>query len=341
MKISDFDFEIPKELIASRPAEKRDEASLVILGEKGEFVKGKVRDLPLYVNKGDLLIFNDTRVIKAKFTLPVGAGKAELYLNREENPNIWSAFGKPAKKFKEGDNFFFGENKITISDKGENGLLYVKFDLKGISLPDFAELYGEIPLPPYLKRKAEKSDEERYQTIYSLNPGSVAAPTAGLHFTEDLIDSLKEAGAEIAFVTLDVGAGTFLPVKTESLEDHKMHYEKAYISKETAEAINKAKREGRRVIAIGTTSLRALESSAKDGAVEPGSFETNLFIKPGFEFQIIDSLFTNFHLPKSTLLVLVSAFIGYSETKKLYGYALKEKLRFFSYGDAVLLNRPK
>lgn len=252
--------------------------------------------------------------------------------------DYWSAFAKPARKLKVGDEFYFDNHKIIITEKLEMGEIKIKFELANISVFEFLDKYGEMPLPLYIKRpERQKSDDERYQTVYSNIQGSVAAPTAGLHFTNDIINKLKAKGVQVAFVTLHVGAGTFMPVKTENISEHKMHTEYCSITPETAAIINKAKKEKRRIIAVGTTSLRTLESSGINGNVNSGEFETDIFITPGFKFQIVDMLLTNFHFPKSTLFMLVCAFAGFKEMHELYKYAVKEQMRFFSYGDATLL----
>lgn len=338
MKLSDFDFDLPSELIAQEPLEKRDQSSLIIPSENNKIVK--FSDIIDYLNPGDLMVFNDSRVINAKLILVKAGKNININLNKPSlGANSWRAFAKPAKKLKIGDEFSFDNHKLTVTNKFEFGEVEVSFVLDGIEIFSFLDQYGEVPLPLYIKRqKAGREDFLRYQTVYSLKKGSVAAPTAGLHFTEELLEKIRAKNIEIHFITLHVGAGTFMPVKTEDISDHKMHSEYFHISKEVAKAINKAKSEGRRIISVGTTALRSLESSAYDGKLYSVSKETSIFITPGYKFQIVDSLITNFHLPKSTLFMLVCAFSGTQEIKDLYKYAIARKMRFFSYGDAMILN---
>lgn len=349
MKLSDFDFDLPLELIAQNPVSKRDESNLLIASTQ-QYVKTKFYNIIDYLKEGDLLVFNNSKVIKAKLNLDKNITinlNQRLKDNRKatnddvdrlKSIDYWSAFAKPARKLKVGDEFYFDNHKIIITEKLEMGEIKVKFELANISVFEFLDKYGEMPLPLYIKRpETQKSDDERYQTVYSNIQGSVAAPTAGLHFTNNIINKLKEKGVQVAFVTLHVGAGTFMPVKTENINEHKMHTEYCSITPETAAIINKAKKEKRRIIAVGTTSLRTLESSGINDNVNSGEFETDIFITPGFKFQIVDMLLTNFHFPKSTLFMLVCAFAGFKEMHELYKYAIKEQMRFFSYGDATLL----
>ncbi|MGX6960980.1 MAG: tRNA preQ1(34) S-adenosylmethionine ribosyltransferase-isomerase QueA [Rickettsia endosymbiont of Pentastiridius leporinus] len=336
MKLSDFDFDLPEELIAQKPQDKRDNSNLLIAAEEAP-VKTKFYNIVDYLKAGDLLVFNNSKVIKAKLNL---GDKVTINLNKKISDNIWSAFAKPARKLKIQDKFYFDNHKVIIDEKHEMGEIRVKFELANISVFEFLNKYGEMPLPLYIKRPtAEESDNERYQTVYSRVEGSVAAPTAGLHFTDEIIEKLKTKGVQTTFLTLHVGAGTFLPVKTENINEHKMHTEYCSITPEAAQAINKAKQERRRIISVGTTSLRTLESSCGDGKIKAGEFETDIFITPGFKFQIVDVLLTNFHFPKSTLFMLVCAFAGFKEMHKLYEYSIKERMHFFSYGDATLLYR--
>jgi len=337
MKLSDFDFDLPLELIAQHPAEKRDNSNLLI-ATQNIVQQTKFYNIIDYLLPGDLIVFNDSKVIKAKLKLNKNGKKIDLYLNKKISDDCWRGFAKPARKLQEGDQFDFNEHKIIINKKLEMGEIEVKFP--NISVFDFLEQYGETPLPPYIKRlTAQEEDTLRYQTVYNNQPGSVAAPTAGLHFTEELLKKIRDKGVETTFITLHVGAGTFLPVKTEDIDQHKMHSEYYSISQEAASAINKAKKENRRIIAVGTTTLRTLESAAINGPLQVGEFETKIFIRPGFKFQLIDMLITNFHLPKSTLFMLICAFAGYHEMTKLYEYAIQNKMHFFSYGDACLLKR--
>ncbi|XVN41664.1 MAG: tRNA preQ1(34) S-adenosylmethionine ribosyltransferase-isomerase QueA [Rickettsia endosymbiont of Argas persicus] len=343
MKLSDFDFDLPPELIAQNPTDKRDDSNLLIASPENH-IKTKFYNIIDYFKESDLLVFNNSKVIKAKLNL---RDKVSINLNKKISYNIWSAFAKPARKLKIGDEFYFDNHKIIITEKLEMGEIKVKFELNNISIFEFLDKYGEMPLPLYIKRGVDSHfrgndigfDNERYQTVYSKVQGSVAAPTAGLHFTDDIITKLQKKGVQTAFVTLHVGAGTFMPVKTENINEHKMHTEYCSITPETADIVNKAKQEKRRIIAVGTTSLRTLESSCVNGNIQSGNFETDIFITPGFKFQIVDMLLTNFHFPKSTLFMLICAFAGYKEMHELYKYAIKEKMRFFSYGDATLLYR--
>ncbi len=347
MKLSDFDFDLPQELIAQNPPEQRGDSRLLVVLPEGEYTASHFAHISHFLREGDLLVFNDSKVIKAKLSLHKNTSIIELNLNRPITDNIWHGFTKPYKKLEEGDEFTFGDHIVVITKKLGMGEVEVEFKLAGgaCDLEDiynFLDIYGELPLPPYIKRDAPDSvDEERYQTIYSNALGSVAAPTAGLHFTDAILFDLHKKNIEMAFVTLHVGAGTFLPVKTEDIKDHKMHYESYFIEQEEADKINKAKAEGRRVIAVGTTSLRVLESAALKGKLRQDQGDTNLFIVPGFDFKIVDALITNFHLPKSTLLMLISAFAGYDKIKAAYQFAINNKFRFFSYGDAMFLERDK
>lgn len=347
MKLSDFDFDLPEELIAQNPPEVRGDSRLLVVSSDGEYTTSHFSHISNFLKEGDLLVFNDSKVIKAKLSLHKDASVIDLNLNRPVTDNIWHGFTRPYKKLEEGDEFTFGDHVIAITKKLGMGEVEVEFRLAGGAssledIYDFLDIYGEIPLPPYIKRLApDVLDEDRYQTVYSDAPGSVAAPTAGLHFTDGLLFDLHKKNIEMAFVTLHVGAGTFLPVKTEDIKDHKMHYESYFLDQEAADKINKAKAEGRRVIAVGTTSMRVLESAALKGKLQQDQGETNLFIVPGFEFKIVDALITNFHLPKSTLLMLISAFAGYDRMKEAYQFAINNRFRFFSYGDAMFLEKEK
>ncbi len=339
MKLSDFDFDLPEQLIAQEPAHFRDHSDLLIPSSVGLKVV-KFYNLPDYLTAGDLLVFNNSRVINAKLVLQRNGKAFNINLNRPIGENIWLAFARPARKLNEGDEFNFGDHKLKIKKKLAFGEIEVEFCLKETSLFDFLDQYGQVPLPQYIKRaQAKEEDAQRYQNIYSQPKGSVAAATAGLHFSHELMDKIVAKNIDMAFVTLHVGAGTFLPVKTENIADHKMHREWCFVSKETADKINTAKNEGRRVIVVGTTAMRTLESCSKNEVVFAGSKETSIFITPGYKFQIADILITNFHLPKSTLFMLVCAFAGYEEMKNIYKYAIDNKMRFFSYGDAMMIDR--
>jgi S-adenosylmethionine:tRNA ribosyltransferase-isomerase len=338
MKLSDFNFNLPSELIAQTPREKRDESDLLLPVHENDFQKIKFFQLIDHLLPSDLIVFNDSKVINAQLTLVKGVKKININLNRPIEENIWTGFARPAKKLEIGDCFRFADHQIFIEKKLNDGEIHIKFVLNKISIFEFLELYGEVPLPVYIKRQVSyESDKTRYQTVYSKVEGSVAAPTAGLHFTNELLESIKKKGVTTCHVTLHVGAGTFLPVKTENISEHKMHFEYCQINQETANLINQAKNENRRIIVVGTTALRTIESLAKNGKVIAAGMETNIFITPGYRFQIADLLLTNFHLPKSTLFMLVCAFAGMNRMKNAYKYAIDNKMRFFSYGDAMLL----
>ena len=350
MKLSDFDFDLPEALIALRPARPRDSARLMHVRD-GVIEDRGVLDLPDLLQPGDVLVFNDTRVIPAALTgvRPArahgGGGDVEVEINlhNRDGEADWRAFARPAKRLKEGDEVAFkGGLTATITAKGEGGEVALTFDRSGPELDKAIVAAGAPPLPPYIasKRAADAADLEDYQTVYA-DPdksGSVAAPTAGLHFTDRLFEKLDARGAKCAWVTLHVGAGTFLPVKTENVADHQMHAEWYQVSEDTAAAINAARAAGGRVITVGTTSLRTLESAADpDGPVRAEARETDIFITPGYRFKTVDGLMTNFHLPKSTLFMLVCALAGFEEMHRAYAHAVQARYRFFSYGDSSLL----
>ena len=332
--ISKFDFDLPKHLIASSPAQIRDQSRLMVVDN--QLSTQKFADIIDYLNAGDLLILNNSKVIKAKIILP---NNVRIHLHEEKSEFVWIGYAKPAKKLKAYDVFYFDNHKVTIKNKFEFGKIEIEFDLDKIAVVDFLEIYGYMPLPPYIKREAndDKVDNERYQTVFAEYNGSVAAPTAGLHFSQNLLDRIIAKGVEIDFVTLHVGAGTFAPIKTEDIDSHEMHYEEVCVSEVLIKKIKQTKLAGKNVIAVGTTVLRALESAFLWNRV--GIFRTNIFIKSGFKFQSANMLITNFHLPKSTLLILVSEFAGYGIIKDAYAYAIQNKYKFFSYGDAMLLYR--
>ncbi|MFN8830059.1 MAG: tRNA preQ1(34) S-adenosylmethionine ribosyltransferase-isomerase QueA [Labrys sp. (in: a-proteobacteria)] len=349
MKVSDFDFELPEGLIALRPVEPRDSAQLLVVrpGDGAPFTDRIVRDLPDLLEPGDALVFNDTRVIPARlqgFRPRVGgAGAAiEATLHLRAAPDRWWAFVRPAKRVAVGDTIRFGDDlSATVTERGEGGEALLAFDRSGIDLDVAIATIGHIPLPPYIagKRPEDERDRRDYQTIYAKRDGAVAAPTAGLHFTEDLLARLDRRGVERHFLTLHVGAGTFLPVKVENVADHKMHAEWGEITPDTAARLNAVRARGRRIIAVGTTSLRLLESAWKDGAIQPFAGETSIFIAPGYRINAADVLMTNFHLPKSTLMMLVSAFSGQDVMRRAYAHAIASGYRFYSYGDSSLLFR--
>lgn len=341
MKTSDFDYELPTELIAQHPAEKRDHSRLLVMDKYTGAVEHHVfKDIVNYLHAGDVLVINNTKVIPARIfgTKEGGTAKIEvLLLKRDEMlPNTWEVLVHPGKRAKVGTVIDFGEGRL----KGEvientSAGRKITFHFDGI-FEEILEDLGTMPLPPYIHEQLE--DQTRYQTVYAKVDGSAAAPTAGLHFTKDLLALLKEKGVEIEEVLLHVGLGTFKPVNEEDIEDHEMHSEYYEISKETAERINQAKAEGRRIISVGTTSTRALESAARDGRLIAGSGWTNIFIYPGYKWQIVDGLITNFHLPKSTLMMLVSALSKRELILNAYQEAVAQKYRFFSFGDAMFIN---
>ena len=342
MKVSDFYYELPKELIAQHPLEKRDESRLMVLHrDTQEIEHKKFRDIIEYLNPGDCLVINNTKVIPARLYGKIIGKQTEklvefLLLKQLENDN-WEVMVRPGKKLKTGVQVEFGEGllKAEILEILENGNRKVHFEYEGI-FNEILDKIGLMPLPPYITEKLEQKD--RYQTVYAKYEGSAAAPTAGLHFTEELLQQIKSKGIEIANVTLHVGIGTFRPVKVENVEDHKMHTEHFYIKKEDADKINQAKQEGHRVIAVGTTSCRVLETIANEnGEVSDTEADTGIFIYPGYKFKCIDSLITNFHLPESTLIMLVSSLAGKEFIMQAYEKAVQEKYRFFSFGDAMLI----
>ncbi|XBQ15151.1 MAG: tRNA preQ1(34) S-adenosylmethionine ribosyltransferase-isomerase QueA [Oceanicaulis sp.] len=350
MKLSDFDFDLPEELIALRPARPRDSARL--LHVNGVRIEDRgVLDLPDLLQPGDLMVFNDTRVIPAalKGVRPPrehgggGAVEVEINLHKRDSEAVWRAFARPAKRLKEGDRLYFdGGLSAEVGEKREGGEIVLRFDRSGVELDAAIVAAGAPPLPPYIasKRAFDAADREDYQTIYAdpEKSGSVAAPTAGLHFTERLFDALEARGVKKTHVTLHVGAGTFLPVKTENVADHQMHAEWYEVSAEAAALINATRAAGGRIVSVGTTSLRTLESAAEpDGTVRAESRETDIFITPGYRFRAVDALMTNFHLPKSTLFMLVCALAGFEEMHAAYAHAVAERYRFFSYGDSSLL----
>jgi S-adenosylmethionine:tRNA ribosyltransferase-isomerase len=350
MRVDLFDFELPEELIALRPARPRDSARLLHVPAGGAFEDLVVRNAPSLFRPGDLLVFNDTRVIPAALKAvrpsrdPQGpVVHVSLNLIERRSSDAWRALAKPGKRLKEGDGLFFdGGLFAQIEAKGDEGDLTLRFDRAGPALDRAIAEIGAPPLPPYIaaKRAPDETDRSDYQTIYAARDGAVAAPTAGLHFTDELVARFDAMGVERTHLTLHVGAGTFLPVKADDTDAHRMHAEWREISEATAQAINRAKAEGRRVIAVGTTALRSLESAAdENGRVSPQSGGTDIFITPGYRFRVADGLWTNFHLPRSTLFMLVSALAGLERMKAAYAHAIAQRYRFYSYGDASLLWR--
>lgn len=340
MKTKDFYFDLPEELIAQKPLKDRDKSRLMVVDkETGKIVHSHFYDIINFLNPGDCLVLNDTRVLPARL---IGekedtGGKIEFLLLKRKELDTWETLVKPGKRAKVGSRFQFGKGLLQaeVVDIGEEGARIIKFQYDGV-FEEILEQLGKMPLPPYITEKLE--DNERYQTVYSEHIGSAAAPTAGLHFTEELLKNIKEKGVQIVYITLHVGLGTFRPVKVEDIHKHKMHTEYYNIDEETANIINETKEHGGRVIAVGTTSCRTLESAAvRAGKVQESSGWTRIFIYPGYQFKIIDNLITNFHLPESTLIMLVSALAGPENIMKAYETAVKEKYRFFSFGDAMLI----
>ena len=340
MNTKDFYYDLPPELIAQTPLKDRSASRLMVLDRENKTVTHKhFYDVLDYINEGDLLVMNNTRVIPARlYGVKEGTGgKIEFLLLKRLEDDVWEVILKPGRRARKGTKFVFGDGILTaeIIEEKEDGGRLVKFFYDGI-WEEILDRLGEMPLPPYIKEKL--ADKERYQTVYSKIEGSAAAPTAGLHFTEELLEKIKEKGANIAFVTLHVGLGTFRPVSVDNVENHVMHSEYYEIDEKTADLINETKRNGKRVIAVGTTSVRTLETCAKDdGTVESKSGETKIFIYPGYKFKAVDALITNFHLPESTLLMLVSALYEKDAILSAYKEAVEEKYRFFSFGDAMII----
>jgi S-adenosylmethionine:tRNA ribosyltransferase-isomerase len=356
VRLADFDFELPQERIALRPASPRDAARLLVVGADGDLADRRVSDLPALLAPGDALVFNDTRVIPARLfgvrRRDESVVAVEATLHRRLTPSRWTAFARPGRRLAAGDRIEFGETSdracllsslaATVADKGDGGEVTLAFDLAGPDLDLAIAERGAAPLPPYIasRRRPDERDLADYQTVYAREDGSVAAPTAGLHFTPDLLTALRARGVALHFVTLHVGAGTFLPVKTESLAEHHMHAEAGEVPAATAEALNAVRAAGGRLVAVGTTSLRLLESAADEaGRLRAFAGETSIFITPGYRFRTADALVTNFHLPRSTLFMLVSAFSGPPRMRAAYAHAIAAGYRFYSYGDASLLWR--
>ncbi|MBV4418251.1 tRNA preQ1(34) S-adenosylmethionine ribosyltransferase-isomerase QueA [Clostridium tyrobutyricum] len=340
MRITDFDFYLPKELIAQHPLKQRDEARLMVLDKNSGNVEHKVfRDIIDYLNPGDCLVLNDTRVLPARLigSKEETGGKMEILLLKRTEDDTWETLVKPGRRARVGSRFNFGngELKAEILEEKKDGNRVVKFEYSGI-FEEVLDRLGQMPLPPYIKEKLE--DKEMYQTVYSKEEGSAAAPTAGLHFTKELLGKIAEKGVEIAFLTLHVGLGTFRPVKVENIEDHDMHSEYYRMTKDTADKINRAKETGHKIVAVGTTSCRTLETIGdEDGRVREQSGWTDIFIYPGYKYKVVDNLITNFHLPESTLIMLVSALCGRENILNAYKIAVDEKYRFFSFGDAMFI----
>ena len=338
MKKSDFYYDLPEELIAQHPAEPRDSARLLVYHKDS----GKIEDKHFYniidyLKPGDVLVVNDTKVIPARIygNRDATGGKVEFLLHKRIDLTDWEVLAKPARKALPGNIIRFSDKLYAeVLSCGEDGIRQVRFHFDGV-FEDILREIGEMPLPHYIHEKLE--DDEQYQTVYAREAGSSAAPTAGLHFTEELLEKIKAKGVEIVKVLLHVGLGTFRPVKTDEITDHKMHSEYYCVTKQAADAVNKAKSEGRRIIAVGTTSVRVLESATFDGKLQEKSGFTQIFIYPPYQYKMVDALITNFHLPESTLVMLVSAFIGRENTLDMYKYAVEKKYRFFSFGDTCFL----
>lgn len=339
MNTSDFYYDLPEELIAQTPAEPRDSSRLLVYHRQDETVEHKVfRDIIDYLNPGDALVVNDTRVIPARlYGKKQSTGReVEFLLLNQLSKDTWEVIMRPGKKLRIGDRVEFAEDlQAEILEKKEDGVTSVKFYFEGLFEP-LLERYGNMPLPPYITKRLE--DRQRYQTVYAKENGSAAAPTAGLHFTPELMEKIRKKGIDIIPVLLHVGLGTFRPVKVDNVENHKMHSEYYSISADSARRINETRRRGGRIIAVGTTSVRTLESVAdEDGSIKEQSGNTEIFIYPGYRFKCVDALITNFHLPESTLLMLISAFMGKEQALGLYRLAVQERYRFFSFGDAMLI----
>lgn len=340
MKKSDFFYDLPEELIAQTPVEPRNHSRLMKINrETGDIAHARFYNLCDYLKKGDLLVLNDSRVLPARlYGEKKGTGSfIEFLLLEQKGDKLWEIICRPGKKARVGTEFIFGGGKLKalVEEVKDDGNRIVRFECEENFYAVLDEI-GQMPLPPYITKKLE--DKERYQTVYSRETGSAAAPTAGLHFTTEMLDDIRKMGVDIAYVTLHVGLGTFRPVKAENILDHKMHSEHYQLSAETAERINRTKQNGGRVIAVGTTSCRTLESmELENGLVKPCEGYTDIFIYPGYKFKLIDGLVTNFHLPESTLIMLVSAFLGYDKTMNAYRTAVEEKYRFFSFGDSMAI----
>jgi S-adenosylmethionine:tRNA ribosyltransferase-isomerase len=350
MRVDLFDFDLPPEHIALRPIEPREAARLLVVDPAAPFGDAHLRDLPGFFRPGDVLVVNDTRVIPARLngtrTRNGIPARIEAMLHKREGSDLWRAFLRPAKKLLAGEIIQFGTADdpldVELVERGEEGEGLLRFSVSGDTLDRALERFGSLPLPPYIagKRAVDSQDSQDYQTIFASRPGAVAAPTASLHFTPALIAAIEARGVTIVRLTLHVGAGTFLPVKVDETENHRMHAEWGALDTDAAERLNAAKRAGARIIAAGTTSLRLLETAAtEDGVVHPFSGDTAIFITPGYRFRIVDCLLTNFHLPRSTLFMLVAAFSGLETMQRAYAHAVDSGYRFYSYGDACLLSR--
>lgn len=335
---STYFYDLPEELIAQTPIEPRDASKLLVYNRKTDKIEDKIfRDITDYLHKGDVLVVNNTRVLPARlFGYKDTGAKIEVLLQKRIDLKNWEVIARPFKRLQEGTKITFSQNlSATVTEKGDYGSCKIKFDFDGVFEHRLSEV-GQVPLPPYIHEKLK--NKERYQTVYAKIEGSSAAPTAGLHFTKELLAKIKDMGVEIIEVLLHVGLGTFRPVKEENILNHQMHSEYIEMSKENADVLNKAKRDGRRIIAVGTTSVRVLESCVdEEGKIIAQKKDTSIFIYPSYNFKVVDALITNFHLPESTLIMLVSAFAGYENTMKIYHHAVENRYRFFSFGDAMFI----
>jgi S-adenosylmethionine:tRNA ribosyltransferase-isomerase len=348
VKVDAFDFDLPAENIALHPVEPRDSARMLVVRQGEPMVDGHVRDLLTILRPGDVLVVNDTRVLPAELTGSRIRGElwagVSFNLHKRVDANSWKAFARPAKKLEPGDRLELGDDGsiiATVADKADAGEVTLRFELSGAELDEIIKAHGAMPLPPYigLKRGLEERDKSDYQTVYAQKDGAVAAPTAGLHFTPELLAELTALGVSIERVTLHVGAGTFLPVKADDTADHNMHAEWGELPADVVDRILAAKAKGGRLVAVGTTSLRLLETASRDGTLKPFTGDTDIFITPGYRFNAVDLLMTNFHLPRSTLFMLVSAFAGFETMHAAYRHAIADGYRFYSYGDSSLLFR--
>ena len=338
MHINDFDFELPEALIAQHPPEIRGSSRLLAAWQQQDLQDLQFNDISQFFEAGDVLVMNDTKVIKARlFGQKQSGGKIEVLVERVINDHEVWAHIRSSKSPKQNSVVLFGDEQATMRER--KGELFVLEFTGEKTVWEVLEEQGHMPLPPYIERADDEDDDERYQTVYAQIDGAVAAPTAGLHFTPELMQALKDKGVDIHYVTLHVGAGTFQPVRVDNITEHHMHSERFWVSQEVVNAINTAHAAGKKVWGVGTTSVRALESAALSGSLQAGSGDTDIFITPGFQFKVVDRLITNFHLPKSTLMMLVSAFHGYEAIMALYQHAIDHEYRFFSYGDAMVLTR--
>lgn len=338
MKLDLFDFDLPKELIAQHPLEKRDHSRLMVVDRKNDSVEHRhFFDIVDELDANDVLVMNNTKVIPARLVgiKDVTNALIEVLLLKEVKPRVWEALTKPAKRVKVGTKITFGDRLLILEciEEKEEGIRVFNAYYDGIFL-EILDKLGTMPLPPYITESLK--DQNRYQTVYAVTPGSAASPTAGLHFTQELLQKIKDKGVEILEITLHVGLGTFRPVAVDTVEAHKMHYETYHINPDTANKLNEALKQKKRIIAVGTTTIRTLESNF-DGLFHPGTFDTNIFIYPGYQFKVVQALITNFHLPKSTLIMLISAFYNREKVLELYKLAIKEEYRFFSFGDSMFI----